>query len=91
MYKVMNHISGFVNSHMGIPLRPNATLAWNEDAPLGQRSLVIRLLKDIQLDAEITIGYGPLHNCKDPNPKSLGPKKAKAWKPQKRDTPVRSP
>ena len=84
----MNHISGFVNSYMGIALRPNATLAWSADAPLGQRSLVIRLLKDIQFDAEIMIGYGPLHTCKDPHPKTVGPKKAKTLKPQKRDAPV---
>ncbi len=91
MYKVMNHISGFVNSYTGIALRPNATLAWNADAPLGQRSLVIRIIKDIKLDAEILIGYGPEHNCKDPNPKSLEPKKGNKLKPQKPDTPVLSP
>ncbi len=75
----MHHISGFVNSNKGIALRPNATLAWKADASQGQRSLVIRLLTSIKLDAEILINYGPAHTCKDP--KSLGPKKRKKLTP----------
>ena len=93
MYKVMNHLTGFVNCFTGIAIRPNATLAWNEHAPLGQRSLVIRIIKDIKLDAEILIGYGPEHKCKDKdsNPKSREPKKGKKLKPQTLGTPVLSP
>jgi len=93
MYKVMNHITGFVNSFTGIAVRPSATLAWNADASLGQRSLVIRIIKDIKLDAEILIGYGPEHKCKvkDSNPKIREPKKGKKLKPQTPGTPVLLP
>ena len=76
MYKVMNHIAGFANNYMGIAARPDATLAWYACAPLGQRSLVIRLLTAIKLDAEVLISYGLAHKCKDP--KSLGPKNARS-------------
>jgi hypothetical protein len=79
MYKVMNSVAGFVNHFFGIAARPNAILAWHADAPLGQRSLVIRLLTSIKLDAEILINYGPAHTCKDP--KSLGQKKRKKLTP----------
>ncbi len=93
MYKVMNRISGFVNSNTGIALRPSATLAWKADTSLVHHSLAIRLLKGIQLDAEILIGYGPEHKCKvkDSNPKIREPKKGKKLKPQTPGTLVLSP
>ncbi len=85
MYRVTNHISGFVNCYMGIAARPDAFLARHADAPLGQRSFAIRLLNPVKADTEILIAYGAEHTVRVA--KSLGSKTVRKLKLKKSATP----
>ena len=71
-YFVMTGLAGYVNAYTGIIQRPNAQLVFNPDRPLGQHSLQVRLVGDLQADREILIAYGARHGLKErkrPGPK----------------------
>ena len=63
-YKVMNQLVGFVNDFHGIQQRNNAMLVWNRDRPLGQHSLVLKLITNLAKEQEILIDYGPKHSLR---------------------------
>ena len=77
IYKVMTGTASFVNSYRGLASRPNAFLAWHGGAPLGQRSLVFRLIAPIKKGIEIVIAYGAGHRVDANNhrltPRTSGP------------------
>ena len=60
-YKVMNQLVGVVNDFHTIQPRANAVLTWNPDRPLGQHSLVLKLITNLAKEQEILIDYGPKH------------------------------
>jgi hypothetical protein len=60
-YKVMSQLLGFLNDFKGIANRPNAVLQWKADRPTSQKSLVCKLLTNIEADKEIVINYGAKH------------------------------
>jgi len=67
-----------VQAYTGIIQRPNAQLAFNLERPLGQHSLQVRLVGDLQADRAILIAYGARHGLKDkkrPGPKLKNVKK----------------
>ena len=64
-YFVMTGLAGYVNAYPGIIQRPNAQLAFNPDRPLGQHSLQVRLVADLQAVRESLIAYGARHGLKD--------------------------
>jgi len=77
-YFVMQGLAGYVHAYAGIIQRPNAQLVFNPDRPLGQHSLQVRLVADLQSDREIIIAYGARHGRKDK--KRPGPKLKKVKK-----------
>ena len=69
---VIAGLAGYVNAYPGIIQRPNAQLVFNLDRPLGQHSLQVRLVGDLQADREILIAYVAQHGLKErkrPGPK----------------------
>ena len=60
-YKVMNQLVGFVNDFHNIQQRANAVLTWNPDRPLGQHSLMLKLINHVAAEQEILINYWPNH------------------------------
>jgi len=77
-YFVMTGLAGYVNAYTGIIQRPNAQLVFNLDRPLGQHSLQVRLVADLQADRETLMSYGARHGLKDKKPP--GPKLKKVKK-----------
>ena len=69
---VMTDLAGYASAYPGIIQRPNAQLVFNPDRPLGQHSLQVRLVADLQADREILTAYGSRHGLKDK--KRPGPK-----------------
>ena len=81
-YFVMTGLAGYVNAYTGIIQRPNAQLVFNPDRPLGQHSLQVRLVGDLQADREILIAYGARHGLKErkrPGPKLKKAQEEKLW------------
>ena len=71
-YFVMTGLAGYVNAYTGIIQRPSAQFAFNPDRPLGQHSLQVHLVGDLQAGREILIAYGARHGLKErkrPGPK----------------------
>ncbi len=72
-----------MNAYPGIIQRPNAQLAFNPDRPLGQHSLQVRLVGDLQADREILIAYSARHGLKErkrPGPKLKKAQEEKLWR-----------
>ena len=81
-YFVMTGLAGYVSAYPGIIQRPNAQLAFNPDRPLGQHSLQVRLVADLQADRAILISYGARHGLKErkrPGPKLKKGQEEKLW------------
>ena len=74
-YFVMTGVAGYVNTYTHIAQRPNAQLVFSPERPLGQYSLSLKLVVDVQAEREILIAYGPRHVVKEK--RRAGPKMKK--------------